>query len=100
MCKQFLVPENVLVSVDAEVAEKVLSVSPPVAIDISHVRYGKEFLRFMLFTNWPYLLGDDAPKGEDHRLYNRYYWFTKFSRLFASVHGRERRAGAASLSNT
>ncbi len=89
MLGHVLIPESVVRATEPEVATLVPTLDPRVIIDWSHPTYGPAFLHFMLFDQWPYLLGESQPAAEEVRFYNMYYWYCKFANLYCGLHGRD-----------
>jgi hypothetical protein len=86
MRPDILVPEEILSMHDGDILSRVARLRPPVAIDLHDPRYGTAFRRYLLFTHWPFLI-QDRRAGDSALLYNQYYWFIKFMRLFEQMNG-------------
>lgn len=58
------------------------------AIDATHPAYGRAFLRFLLFQEWPDLVAD-LGLSECAFFYNRYLRARRFAKAYQTVHGRD-----------
>lgn len=56
-------------------------------IDLNNEHYGNSFIDYLLFTHYPDLVNPDVTSPKV--LYNRYYFFGKFIRLYQAEHGRD-----------
>lgn len=82
-----LVAPEVLETLEPALEARIATLREPFAVDPADSLYGRPFKYYLLFTHWPSLL----PKELDAEdvLYNRYYWFLRFSELHELKNGKD-----------
>jgi hypothetical protein len=82
-----LIPDSHFAAHDDEVKAKTNTIVPPLSVDLDNASYGRAFRRYLLLSHWPELLENTAAAQGEALLYNKYYWFTRFARLYRAYHG-------------
>ena len=81
-----MVTGDVLAKYDNLVLERLWTKQTSYSIDATHPLYGRAFLRFLLFQEWPELVANLGLR-ECVLFYNRYYWARRFANAYQAVHG-------------
>lgn len=82
-----LVSEEVLQKYDHLVLEEFLRAKKS-SVDIKHSAYGRPFLRYLLFQDWPKFIAD-LNLSEEQLFYNRYFWARRFTKAYQAVNGAD-----------
>jgi len=84
----FLVHEDVLISLDEDLKRLIRSESEVYAVDPGDDLYGVALRRHFLFSRWPALLSKSGLQLTNEQiLYNSYYWMRSFAKLHTLKHG-------------
>jgi hypothetical protein len=82
-----LVPEIILAGHEDELRQLLAGSEVYHAVDPLDDFYGPALRRALLFARWPSLVDDRHQLTEQAILYNYYYWYSIFSKLYTSKHG-------------
>lgn len=83
-----LVSESALEAVEAEVRRLIPTLDPPLAADPDDATYGAPLRHYLLFAHWLALLTRHGHTLDPAAVvYNAYYWFLTFKRLWQARHG-------------
>lgn len=85
---RILIPEEQLRQHFGKLRPKLEFLTKSGGIDMGNSTYGPAYANYLLLTHFPEFLPVDVQPGPQI-LYNRYYWFARFTRLFCSQHGKD-----------
>jgi hypothetical protein len=88
MLDAVLIPECELLRHESVVIAKAASIAPGLSFDVEDRHYGADFVRYLLLTHWPRLVGVEF-RGDNQLVYNRYYWFCRFVRAYERMNGQD-----------
>src|SRR5262245_2487516 len=83
-----LLTDDVLRKYDNLVLERLWTRQTNYCVDATNAVYGRAFLRFLLFQEWPELVAD-LHLTERALFYNRYLWARRVAKAYTGVHGSD-----------
>lgn len=88
MVNDVILPDETLAPVSGELEQRVRASSEEYGVSPLAAGYGESMQRYLLFSKWPDLLGRIGVEATPAVIfYNRYFWFRRFTRLFALTVG-------------
>ena len=86
MLEQILIPEQALHECDIN-SKEIASQLESLSLNLENEVYGLALSRYLLLTYFPELMELDDEASNLRLLYNRYYWFLRFSCYYHQLHG-------------